>query len=160
MDNTARGMLAKFLVATAVGTHETPRVEWERFDVITPSGVTIEVKSAAAIQSWKQTVPTPIQFVIGPRQGWDPKTGQYSEQARRWADLYVFCVLDGADPLDVDKWQFYVLPRAVLDDKCRQQQTIRLGPLRRLEPRECGYRDLKHTIEDVGRQVALEATPG
>ncbi len=127
MDNTARGMLAEFLVATAVGQQEHPRVEWEQFDLCTPSGVTIEVKSAAAIQSWKQVAPTPIQFTIGPRQGWDSETGQYNEQARRWADLYVFCVLEGADPLDMDKWQFYVLPSAVLDDACQQQQTIRLA---------------------------------
>ena len=160
MDNTARGMLAEFLVATAVGKHETPRVEWERFDVITPSGVTIEVKSAAAIQSWKQTVPTPIQFAIGPRQGWDPKTGQSASRPRRWADLYVFCVLDDADPLDLDKWQFYVLPRTVLDDKCQQQQTIRLGPLEQLEPRRCSYRDLKQIIEDMGCQVVRDAAPG
>ena len=88
MDNTARGMLAEFLVATAVGQQEKPRVEWERFD-LQASGVTIEVKSAAAIQSWRQLAPTPIAFAIGPRQGWDPKTSQYSKQARRWADLYV-----------------------------------------------------------------------
>ena len=149
MDNTARGMLAEFLVATAVGKHENPRVEWERFDLVTSSGVTIEVKSAAAIQSWKQASPTPIQFTIGPRQGWSPETGQYMQQARRWADLYVFCVLEGTDPLDVDKWSFYVLPRAVLDDRCRQQQTIRLASLKALSPDECNYRDLKHTIDDA-----------
>ena len=159
MDNTARGMLAEFLVATAVGKHETPRLEWERFDLITPSGVTIEVKSAAAIQTWRQTARTPIQFAIGPRQGWDPETGLFSEQARRWADLYVFCVLEGVHPLDVDKWQFYVLPRAVLDDKCREQRTIRLGPLEQLKPCRCSYRDLKRTIEDVGRQIARGVAP-
>ena len=157
MDNTARGMLAEFFVAMAIGRQEIPRIEWERFDLRTSSGVTIEVKSAAAIQSWKQAAPSPIQFTIGPRQGWDPKTGQYIEKARRWADLYVFCVLEGADPLDVDKWQFFVLPSAVLDDACRQQQTIRLGPLKQLSPRACTYRDLKRTIEDVGRQLARDA---
>ena len=102
MDNTARGILAEFLVAAALGRHKTPRVEWERYDLRTPSGVTIEVKSAGAIQSWKQKARTPN-----------------SEQARRWADLYVFCVLEGTDPLDVDKWQFWVLPRSVLDRSFR-----------------------------------------
>ena len=155
MDNTARGMLAEFLVATAVGLQDTPRGEWEPFDLRTPSGVTIEVKSAAAIQSWKQTAPTPIRFAIGPRKGWDSKTGQYSEQARRWADLYVFCVLEGAHPLDLDKWKFYVLPSAVLDDKCRQQKTIRLGPLEQLSPRRYNYRDLRPVIENVGRELPV-----
>ena len=152
MDNTARGMVAEFLVAAAVGMHKRPRMEWDRYDVRTPSGVTIEVKSAAAIQSWKQTAPTPIQFSIGPRQGWDPQTGLYSGQARRWADLYVFCALEGTDPLNVDKWQFYVLPSAVLDESCGTQRTIRLEPLRKLSPppmRSC-YRNLNKIIEEVG----------
>ena len=149
MDNTVRGILAEFLVATALGRHKTPRVEWERYDLRTPSGLTIEVKSAAAIQSWKQKARTPIQFTIGPRQGWDPETAQYSEQARRWADLYVFCVLEGTDPLDVDRWLFFALPSAVLDEACGAQQTIRLEPLLNLcpPPRQCCYRDLKHTLK-------------
>ena len=105
MDNTARGMLAEFFVAAAIGQHQIPRVEWERYDLRTGTGVTIEVKSSAAIQTHKQPRESPIEFGIGPRKGWDRETGQYSEEARRWADLYVFCVLEGTEPLDVDRWQ-------------------------------------------------------
>ena len=160
MDNTARGMLAEFLVATALGRHQIPRVEWDRYDLRTPSGVTIEVKSAARIQSWKQKAPTPLEFTIGRRLGWDPETAQYSKEARRWADLYVFCVLEDADPLNVDKWQFYVLPSAVLDEKCGAQQTIRLKPLlRKLSPRLCCYQHLKCTIEKVGLSVRCDPGP-
>ncbi|MCY4354207.1 MAG: hypothetical protein OXC09_05390 [Truepera sp.] len=152
MDNTTRGMLAEFLVATALGLHETPRiVEWESYDLQTPCGTTVEVKSAAAIQSWKQRGPSPIEFDIAPKWRWDEETGQYSDQARRWADLYVFCVLCGADPLNVDKWEFYILQSAVLNDACPKQQRIRLNPLRKLSPRPllCCYRDLKRAIEEV-----------
>lgn len=159
MDNTARGILAEFLVATAFGLHKNPRVEWEPFDLRTPSGLTIEVKSAAALQSWKQTAPTPIQFAIGPRRGWDPVTGRYSEQVRRWADLYVFCVLEGTDPLDLDRWEFYVLSSAVLDEKCGQQKTIRLDPLKQLSSRRCNYQDLSHAIEEVGSRIARGDEP-
>jgi len=154
MDNTARGLLAEFLVATALGLHNTPRVEWESFDLRTPSGLTIEVKSAAAVQSWKQTAPTPIQFAIAPRMGWDPETGRYSGQVRRWADLYVFCVLEGTDPLDLGRWEFYLLSSAVLDQECGQRKSIRLGPLNQLSPARCNYQDLRHTIEEVGSRIA------
>ena len=54
MDNTARGTLAEFLVAAALGLLDTPRLEWDSYDLKTRTGVTIEVKSAAYIQSWKQ----------------------------------------------------------------------------------------------------------
>ena len=135
-------------------------MEWEPFDLRAPSGVTIEVKSAAAFQSWKQTAPTPLEFAIGPRRGWDREMGQFSEQVRRWADLYVFCVLEGTDTLDLDAWKFYVLATAVLDEKCGQQKSIRLGPLEQLSPRRCNYQDLSHAIEEVGSWIARDGEPG
>ena len=68
MDNTTRGLLAEFLVAAAIGQQREPRKEWEAYDLETKSGVTIEVKSSAYIQSWKQTAPSQIQFGIAPRK--------------------------------------------------------------------------------------------
>ena len=155
MDNTARGMLAEFLVATALGQQDSPRVEWEPYDLRTCSGVTIEVKSSAAIQTHRQPAPSPIEFTIAPRRAWDPETGRYSEQARRWADLYVFCELRGTDPLDVGKWRFYVLRTVVLDEECRDQQKIRRDPLLNLSspPRQCGYEDLKSIIETEAKEL-------
>ena len=153
MDNTARGMLAEFLVSAAIGQHQSPRVEWERYDLRTPAGVTIEVKCSAAIQTHKQSRKSPIEFGIGRRKGWDTKTGKFSEEARRWADLYVFCVLEGTEPLHVNQWQFYVLSRAVLDSKCEKQRSIRLAPLQDLGAKPCSFRWLSRTIEEVAREL-------
>ena len=53
ISNTARGVLAEFIVARALGLAEDGvRDEWARFDLCTPEGVKVEVKSAAYIQSW------------------------------------------------------------------------------------------------------------
>ena len=151
MDNTARGTLAEFLVAAALGLLDTPRLEWDSYDLQTRTGVTIEVKSAAYIQSWKQDSESAIEFRINRRKKFDPDTGkEVVGPERRWADLYVFCVLEGAEPLNVDRWRFYVLRTAVLDKICPEQKTIRLRPLlNRLRPRECHYRDLCHAIDDL-----------
>ena len=43
--NNVRGYLAEFLVARAVGS-EAMRVEWDPWDVTTPDGTKIEVKSS------------------------------------------------------------------------------------------------------------------
>ena len=153
MDNTTRGFLAEFLVAAAIGQHRKPRTEWLPYDLITKSGITIEVKSAAYIQSWKQTIPSKIQFGIAPRKNlWDAESGP----SRRWAKVYVFCVLEGADPLELDKWQFYVLSRDVLDQECPRQGTISLKPLLSLSGIQCcHYLDLKRTIENVSHGRTL-----
>lgn len=51
MTNTARGILAEFLVAKAVGDERPTRLEWDNFDVLTPEGVKIEVKTSALLQA-------------------------------------------------------------------------------------------------------------
>ena len=54
LNNTTRGRLTEFIVGSAVGVDfSTPRQEWDNYDLDTPSGIKIEVKSSAYIQSWK-----------------------------------------------------------------------------------------------------------
>src|SRR6266852_730261 len=70
--NTTRGRLAEFIVARALGLGITDlRNEWESFDLVTPSNLKVEVKSAAYIQSWFQKSHSNICFVVSTRRGWD-----------------------------------------------------------------------------------------
>ena len=114
--NTVRGVLAEFLVREAVGGHE-PREEWAAHNVVTPDGITIEVKSSAYLQAWAQTRPSRIVF-----SGLRARTlslNVYAAEPTYNAQVYVFCVQTADDPaqydpLDVRQWDFYVLPVAVL----------------------------------------------
>ena len=159
MNNTTRGILAEFLVAAALGLHKEPREEWKEYDLCTKSGTTIEVKSSAYVQSWKQLKPSVIQFGIAPHRKWNPETEQYgySRTAGRWADLYIFCVFTSKeppfDPLNTNSWEFYVLPTEMLNLEVPEQKTIRLSSLKKLSPRNCYYADLKKTISDVEREI-------
>ena len=159
LDNSARGILAEFLVASAIGKiHETPRSEWDPYDLETTLGertVKIEVKSSARIQSWKQKVLSPIEFRIAPTKYWDPDKGAYlSDKPHRWADIYVFCALNATDlkahvdALDTNNWQFFVLHRNKLRDLPTQEK-IRIKPLLKKKPICCDYRGLKKSIERV-----------
>jgi len=114
--NTVRGVLAEFLVREAVGGHE-PREEWAAYDVVTPDGITIEVKSSAYLQVWAQTRPSRIVFSGLRGRTWTVN-GHAAEPTYN-AQVYVFCVQtaddhEHYDPLDVHQWDFYVLPVAVL----------------------------------------------
>lgn len=148
--NTTRGILAEYIVSTALGIRDTKRVEWDQYD-LEIGDVKVEVKSAAYVQTWKQTRPSDITFGIRPTKGWDSRTTDTAPVAQRSADVYVFCLLHSEDrelidPLDVGQWTFYVLPTNVLDQKVLWQKTIRLGPLKALRPHECTYDDLKDAI--------------
>ena len=137
VDNALRGALAEYIVACDLGIADTTRPGWNAYDLITPEGIKVEVKSAAYLQSWKQTAPSKICFDIRPTIGWDAATNIYGTERKRQADVYVFCLLAHADkatlnPLDLSQWEFYVLPTRVLDEKLPTRQSISLAGLLRL----------------------------
>ena len=138
ISNATRGLLAEYLVARAIGVGvRDVRSEWDAFDLTTPSGIKIEVKSAAYIQSWYQKNFSNILFRVPKTRAWDPETNTFSEEPRRHADVYVFALLahrdqPTLDPIDVEQWEFYVLNRGVLDARHRSQHSIALRSLRQL----------------------------
>ena len=162
LDNTQRGILAEFLVTAALGLHNSPRREWDAADVRLPSGIAIEVKSAAYVQSWEQSKYSTIRFGIAPRcSNWNAVTGEYEyrESPERWANIYVFCVFKGESSrecLDMGKWDFYVISTEVLNQEVPHQKTIGLKSLERLTPRKCSFRDLRKVISDLEKKIKNE----
>ena len=74
--------------------------------------------------------------------------------AKRQADLYIFCLLktkeqSELDPMDLDKWAFYVFPTQVIDKERPTQKTITLNSLLKLNPTECGFDGLKTTVSQI-----------
>lgn len=115
--NTTRGLLAEWLVSRAVGATGV-QPEWAAFDVLTPSGTKVEVKSSAYLQSWGQAKHSDIRFMHLKTRAWDPKTGEADERTFN-ADVYVFCLQTAREhsaynPLDISQWAFYVLPGATV----------------------------------------------
>lgn len=163
VSNVGRGVLAEFLVASALKRTEEPREEWGAFDVEVPGCGTVEVKSAAYIQSWEQTDYSRISFDIAKRtSAWNPKTGEYEElnPPRRVADVYVFCLLKHKcqktiDPLYVDQWKLYVVRRSQLDrSKWKENKRIGLGSLASLtKAGAIPYSELKDEVRAATREL-------
>lgn len=154
--NNVRGYLAEFLVANAVGAKGL-RVEWDAFDVLTPSGIKVEVKSSAYLQVWDQRVPSRIVFSGLRGRTWAPREGG-SSQATYNADVYVFAVQTAQrhaeyDPLDVHQWDFYVLPRESIEGL--GHRSISLTTLRGIIGEPAPYDRLASAIE---KAFAKEAT--
>ena len=160
LGNVARGVLAEYIVALAAGCETTkPRVEWGDYDLETPDGIKIEVKSSAYLQSWKQEELSNISFRIK-RTVSDTITTEDGKKRKRRADIYVFCVLkhqeiQTIDPLNLAQWNFYVLATKALNEKTLTQQTIALSSLKskfKLELAECEFHQLKVAIQKIGKQ--------
>lgn len=145
--NALRGLVAEYLVARAVGGDGGVRTEWDAYDVVTPSGIKIEVKTSAYLQTWKQEKLSAIKFDIGRKRGWDATTNTLADIASRSADIYVFAVhthQDKAtlDPLDVNQWVFYVMPTTVLNEMMPTQKSIGLSSLLKLGPTKLKFEAL------------------
>lgn len=151
IDNTQRGVMAEFLVYSSL---KSMRENWLPFDVTSPSGRRIEVKSAAYIQAWTpENIFAQIRFDIGRKLAWDNATASYSSEAKRNCDLYVFCLFTAKTKdislLNLDYWDFYVLPTSVLNEKMPEQKGISLSSLLKLEPVKTDYAGLGAVIESI-----------
>lgn len=168
LGNTNRGRVAEYIVARALGLGlNDVQNEWEPFDLKTPDGVKVEVKSAAYVQSWFQKRLSAISFVVPPRRGWNPVTGTVEPDAKRHAEVYVFALLAHRDkstinPLDLSQWEFYVVSTARLNDRTQSQHSVTLKSLQQLCPKPVLFDDLHAAVQLAARQsneaVSVAAT--
>jgi hypothetical protein len=148
--NSTRGMLAQFLVAKALGDPRLRDDGWGNFDVLTPEGIKVEVKSSGYLQSWTQRRLSRIVFSGLKARSWDAET-RYSAEPEFRADVYVFAVHTCQDPslydpLDLDAWIFYVLPASVVREL--GQKTLSLARLSALAPSPVSWSELPDAVQN------------
>lgn len=149
MSNATRGVLAEWIVARALGIEQSVRVEWDAFDLLTPSGISIEVKSGAYLQSWAQAKLSNIRFDIRPTQL------EYERgEAKRRAQIYVFCLLTHreqatVDPLNLEQWKFYVIASDALDREFGTQKTVALSVLLEKQPLKAKFDELAACVAAI-----------
>lgn len=155
--NVNRGAFAEFIVLEAMNNQSgiTPRtnfrVSMDAYDLLSPDGIRVEVKSSAYIQSWESEHPARISFRIAPAKSLD-SSGNYSADSQycRHSDVYVFCVWTAMSReqniLDLSLWDFYVIATKILDQKVPNQKTITFQSLLSLQPRKVDYFGLYEAI--------------
>jgi hypothetical protein len=150
--NTVRPMLAEFLVARALCAAAQPRIEWDAYDVVTPDGVRVEVKSSGYLQAWTQARPSSIRFGGLNGRTWDAIEG-YAASVSYNADVYVFAVVTARDhasydPLDSAQWSFWVLPRAIVE--ATTQRSLTLAQMEGLAGAPVPYSGLAEAVRVAG----------
>lgn len=155
-DGICRSALAEFIVATSLEVpdlnHGLSRTLKRPYDLISKDGYRIEVKSAAYNESSDEEHPDCISFGIAPAELPD-RIKESDATSHRNSDVFVFCVYKAVakdeTPLDLDLWDFYILPTKVLNEKKPIQKTITLPSLMRLEPMWCDYYGIGDAIQKV-----------
>lgn len=152
--NVLRGKLAEYLVTKALyGKPVSARREWDLYDV-QYGDLKIEVKTAGVFQSFTDKPSQHIRFDIARKK---PDMAPADVEPARHADVYVFCLHDPhlkpnapmagpANPLDLDEWEFRVIPTDVLNEKYGNQKSIALSQLKRLDRDGCKFAQLSDKI--------------
>jgi hypothetical protein len=121
--NNARGHLVEFLVARAVGDRSPRRVEWGPYDVRAGDGTRIEVKATGRLQSWatrRPSTPTWAFKSVRADRVWSDVEGDYvavdpADRVHVWVfALHTTLDPDAYDPLELDQWEFRVVPHRTL----------------------------------------------
>lgn len=151
-DNALRGSLAEYIVASALGINKLVQENWKPYD-LDYNNFKVEIKSSTYIQTWQQTDYSKISFSIRKSREWLEDTS-YSDEIKRQADVYVFCLLHHKDqetlnPMDLDQWTFYVVKTSVLDSVLGDMQQLSLSRLKKIEHVECGYGELRKVIDEI-----------
>jgi hypothetical protein len=149
-DNTTRGVLAEFLVARALGDVSKRREGWANYDVLTPSGIRVEVKSSGRLQSWSQSRLSQPSFSRLTGRAWDPDTTVWGDDREIRADVFVFALQTCTDPsqydvLDLAQWAFYVASAEVVESVA--VRSISLATLQRVAGASVSIRDLADKVE-------------
>ncbi|WP_344983804.1 hypothetical protein [Deinococcus rubellus] len=144
-------MLAEDIVAQALGGIAKPRAEWDAYELKIGTGLKIEVKSSAYLQTWEQKRHSTIRFDIGMKKGWDAETNVSALERARAADVYIFCVFAtqeraAADPLELSQWFFMVCSTRRLSQQFNTQKTVGLAALEALGLERLRFEDLRVAV--------------
>jgi hypothetical protein len=156
-DDGVRGILAEFLVAHALGLAGAPRKCWEEWDIITPRGLKIEVKSSAYLQAWTQERISSVGF--SGLRSFHYEAGKYASTREFHCHAIVFGVLDVKDPahatplapLDLTRWRWY--PVSVPTFAQKFGNVDRIGAIQLDQLGACPYGDLALRIKGIEDEV-------
>lgn len=147
--------LAEFFVAKALGKGEADNDEyWTLYD-ISYRGKRIEVKETAYYHSWNEEGKISKQRVFGITKANSNYEDETSENRyERQNDIYVFCLNKGETketsyPLNLDNWEFYIVPTDVINAECKDNKTISLGRIQSLGFMPKRYDEIRSEIDKV-----------
>jgi hypothetical protein len=167
-DDVLKGQFAEWLVTLLLGLRCERQLHWPNTDVVTQTGVRIEVKSSSYWQSWKLWgeggKPKPVSVASQTQErrisfaGLKIRDDKPGSEPDYHSDLYVFAFQTQRDPrlwnaLDLRQWEFYMLTKDEL-------KTIGTGSVSLIMVRKkAGLPMTANELRVKGRQKIAEITP-
>ena len=150
LNSDPRDDIAEYLVSLALNiTEPYNKLDWTLFD-INYNGRPIEVKSTSYYQTWRKDNKVSQNRTFSIREA----TANNEKEPRRHSEVYVFCLLNGntaaeADPFNLDNWDFYIVPTAVINEKCGKNKTISLSRIQNLGYTATDFLHIKDAVDSA-----------
>jgi len=151
-----QGRIAEFVVSKALDIHEPQNDQyWTLWD-LTYKGVRIEVKETSYYHSFNKEEKVSLRrsFGIPKAHGsYDPEVSGNTEFCRQ-NDLYIFCLNTGytkeeSYPLNLNNWEFYLVPTKVINRECGDNKTISLQRIRKMGFAPQKYSEIKSAVDSM-----------
>lgn len=163
-----RGDLAEFIVNTALSMDTTiPKKGWGECDIVY-NGVRIEIKCSSVLQAWDRDQPSKPVFSISKTYSCDigrdgdryVYIGHDDSEPQRRSEIYVFCLYAHtnratANPLNLDHWQFYIVPTQLINEVFPTRRTLTLPGLAKLRAEPCSYGEIKAQVDAIIQKYSL-----
>ena len=147
-------VIAEINVKKALGIDKAQNIDyWTLYDILYKN-FRIEIKETSYYHSWNENGKISKQIMFGiTKANSNYETVEMENKFERQNDIYVFCLNKGetketSNPLNINNWEFYVIPTKVINEKCNNYKSIGLERVRKLT-KAISYDKLKETIDKI-----------
>lgn len=146
--------IAEFLVEQALGIEKSHNTEyWTLFDILYKD-YRIEIKETGYYHPWNQNG----KISEMRRFGITKANSKYENKDtnniyERQNDIYVFCLNIGktketSNPLNIDNWEFYIVPTKTINEVCKNNKSIGLNKVQKIATK-VNYFEIKEYIDKL-----------
>lgn len=151
-----QGDIAEFIVAKALNKTEADNKDlWTLYD-ISYRNKRIEVKETSYYHAWQtDDEPKSKARTFGiTKANSSYENPDEENRYERQNDIYVFCLNTGytkseSYPLNLNNWEFYIVPTQVINEKCGNNKTISLSKIKKLGFNATKYDSIKNVIDSI-----------
>lgn len=144
--------IAEFLIEKALGLEKSQNTDsWTLYDIYYRNK-RIEVKETSYYHPWNENGKISNQRIFGiSMANSNYENAKEENRFERQNDLYVFCLNIGetkkeSNPMDIDNWEFYIVPTNTINKLCGKNKTISLNKVKAIS-KKVDYFEIKKYID-------------
>lgn len=147
-------VIAEFIVEKALGIDKAQNTDyWTLYDILY-RGCRIEIKETSYYHPWNENGKVSKQRMFGiTKANSNYESNETENKFERQNDIYVFCLNTGttketSNPMNLDNWEFYIIPTSEINKQCGDNKKISLGRVRKIAEKK-GFEEIKSCIDKI-----------